>query len=267
MKEYRGYLIDLDGTLFCGNRGVEGADRFIAWLQQEKADYLYFTNNSSRTPAQLASFLQQIGLPAQPSDFFTSSQAAAAYVGEKMPDAKVFLLGEEGLRHAFRAKGIFLLDEVQWGDTVDFLVTGIDRNVTYHRLTQACWALQSGARWLATNLDRRLPLDKGWAPGNGAICAALASAAGREPVVVGKPEPYMIEQALRQMGLAPSDVLMIGDNLETDMLGAIRLGMDTALVLTGVTSEEQVPEDFGVTYCFASVAEIPDFFSASSSHR
>ncbi|NEW08547.1 TIGR01457 family HAD-type hydrolase [Paenibacillus sp. SYP-B3998] len=240
-----GFLIDLDGTLYRGREPIPHAAAFIRLLNDNHLPYLLVTNNSSRTPQQVAEHMHELGIEVTPDAVYTSSQAAAQYMAEQRHGSRVHVVGEAGLQIALEAAGFLLTEE-----TPDFVVQGIDRSFTYTKLTEAVRHIKNGAAYVLTNPDRMLPSDGGLMPGAGSLAASITSASGVEPVVIGKPSPIIMNYAIARLGLPPADVWVIGDNAATDIRGGAVAGCRTALVLTGVATAENVQaqlESAGVT--------------------
>lgn len=233
MRDYQGYLIDLDGTLFRGTELIEGALEFMEWLNKQDIPYLYLTNNSTRTPEQVAKKLRKFGFPATAEQVYTSAMAAAQYVKEELKVSSAFVIGEEGLLQAFQDQGIELTAERPAA-----VVSGLDRSFTYDKMKIACLSIRAGAAFIGTNADRALPTEAGLFPGSGSLAMAIGYATGVEPTFIGKPEPIIMRYALQALGVPPERVLMVGDNLETDILAGVRSGIDTLLVYTGITTRE-----------------------------
>jgi molybdenum cofactor cytidylyltransferase len=228
-------IIDLDGVLYRGDKAIDGAKEFIVLLQREEIPFLLLTNNSTRTPGQYVEKLARMGIAIKESDVLTSAQATALYLERiAQPGARVYAIGEEGLRAALRDKYTLAEEEA------DFVVVGMDRGLTYEKLKTATLLIRSGARFIATNPDKTLPTEEGLTPGNGAIIAALEAATGVAPFVVGKPEPAIFDLALARMGVDKKGAAVIGDRLETDILGGRRAGLITILVLSGATSRQEL---------------------------
>jgi len=228
-------IIDLDGVLYRGDEPIEGAREFIAFLQREGIPFLLLTNNSTRTPSQYVEKLAGMGIAIKESDVLTSAQATAMYL-EKVapPGAPVYAIGEDGLRAALNARYTFTEEKA------DFVVVGMDSKLTYEKLKIATLLIRGGARFIATNPDKTLPTEEGLIPGNGAILAALEAATGVSPLVIGKPEPTIFDLALARMGTGKEGAAVIGDRLETDILGGRRAGLLTILVLSGATSRQDL---------------------------
>jgi 4-nitrophenyl phosphatase len=232
--QYDYFLIDLDGTIYRGTELIPHADTFIEQLKERDKHYLFVTNNSTRTPDQIAAQLQQYGLLVDAHEVFTSAQAAAAFLKPDNPAAKVMLIGEEGLHRAMEDEGLAIVDEHP-----THVVVGLDRQFSYNKLAVASKAIRNGAKFIATNTDRVLVTEQGLTPGGGSIVAAVAAASGKEPLVIGKPESHIVDLALQRIGAVKEKSVMIGDNLETDIAAGVRAGVDSILVTTGVSTAEE----------------------------
>jgi 4-nitrophenyl phosphatase len=233
----RGLLIDLDGVVYTGRDPIPGSAGFVDEARRRGLKFLLVTNNSTASPELVAERLHGMGIDVQPQEILTSAQAAAAYVRAHAPaGASVRIVGEAGLRQAAAEEGLLLADD---GDiSVDWVIAGLDRDFDYAKLTCATRAILAGARFVATNADALLPVEGGQViPGAGSIVAAIQTATAVVPVVVGKPEPGLFEHGLHRLGdLRPEQVAMIGDRLDTDVVGGQRAGLRTILVLSGVTT-------------------------------
>ncbi|WP_110928601.1 TIGR01457 family HAD-type hydrolase [Bacillus massiliglaciei] len=235
MKSYQGYLIDLDGTMYRGTEEIAEAANFIEQLRKREIPYLFVTNNSSRTPAQVASKLRDFRIPTTEEQVFTTSMATANFIAERKADAAVYAIGEEGILEALKEKGLTLTEEKP-----EFVVVGIDRGITYEKLAIACLGVRNGAKFISTNGDIAIPTERGLLPGNGALTSVITVSTQVEPIFIGKPEAIIVEQALKVLGVPKDQVLMVGDNYDTDILAGINAGIDTLLVHTGVTSREHL---------------------------
>ncbi|MDQ6600209.1 TIGR01457 family HAD-type hydrolase [Bacillus salipaludis] len=233
MKKYQGYLIDLDGTMYKGTERIEAAADFVKKLANKGIPYLFVTNNSSRTPAQVADKLREFDIPAEEHQVFTTSMATANYIFSQKPDASVYVIGEEGIQTAIKEKGFLTASE-----SADFVVVGIDRAITYEKLAVACLAVRNGAVFISTNGDIALPTERGLLPGNGSLTSVISVSTQTKPIFIGKPESIIMEQALKVLGTAQDETLMVGDNYDTDIIAGMSAGMDTLLVHTGVTTKE-----------------------------
>lgn len=251
MKNYQGYLIDLDGTMYRGTEKIEAAAEFIQRLNKKEIPYLFVTNNSSRTPEQVAKKLNDFEIPTTPNQVFTTSMATAQYIYDLKPQSSIYVIGEEGIKDALKKKGFILKDE-----RPDFVVVGIDREINYEKLALACLAVRNGATFISTNADIALPTERGFLPGNGSITSVITVSTQTDPVFIGKPEPIIMEQALAFLGTKKEETIMVGDFYDTDIMAGIRSGMDTLLVHTGVTTKEQLKEkEIQPTYSLESLSE------------
>ena len=238
----RGVLIDLDGVVYTGREPIPGAAGFLAEARRHGLPFLLVTNNSTASPEHVAERLLGMGIEVVPDEILTSAQAAAAYVRSRaQPGAAVRIVGEAGLRQAVVEEGLTLVDDGRVG-SLEWVIVGLDRGFDYARLTGATRAILAGAQFVATNADALLPVEGGQViPGAGSIVAAIQTATGRAPVIVGKPEPGLFEHGLRRLGgLRPEAVAMIGDRLDTDVVGGRRAGLRTILVLSGVTTRVEL---------------------------
>ncbi|MFP4973757.1 TIGR01457 family HAD-type hydrolase [Paenibacillus sp. CN-4] len=235
MNNYDALLIDLDGTLYHGRRMIPGADELISGLRKAAIPFLFVTNNSSRTPEGVAEHLSNMGIPAKPEEVATSSLAAAGYIAGRTPGARVMPIGEDGLRQALAAAGLFLTEEQP-----DYVVQGIDRSFNYETLTRAARAIQNGAEFVLTNPDLMLPSDDGLMPGAGTLGAAIEAASGMKPVVIGKPYSHLMTYSTSRLGIDPKRALVVGDNMRTDIAAGVNAGCRTILVLTGVTTSSNL---------------------------
>lgn len=251
MKKYKGYLIDLDGTMYRGTERIEAASDFVKKLRDQAIPYLFVTNNSSRTPAQVAEKLVSFDIPAREEQVFTTSMATANYIYEWKQDATVYCIGEEGLHMALKEKGFQL-----GGEDADVVVIGIDRSINYEKLAIACLAVRNGATFISTNGDIALPTERGMLPGNGSLTSVISVSTQTKPIFIGKPEAIIMEQALKVIGTAKEETLMVGDYYDTDILAGMNAGLDTLLVHTGVTTKEMLSAyDQKPTYTVNSLDE------------
>lgn len=232
-----GFLIDLDGTLYKGNEAIPGAKEFVELLNENGLPYLLVTNNSSRSPEHVAGHLNGMGIEIDPGRVYTTAMASAQYLLEHGSGKRVFCIGEEGLLNALQEAGFELTDKEP-----DYVVQGIDRQLTYDKLASAVKHLLGGARYILTNPDHLLPSDGGLIPGAGSIGALIRTASGANPVVIGKPSPVIMNYALARLELQAKDTWVIGDNTATDIGGGIAAGCRTALVLTGLATETNVQD-------------------------
>ncbi len=232
--------IDMDGVVWRGNTPLPGFEDFFNFLHRSQLPFMLVSNNSTKTPIQYRQKLLKMGADVGIEHVLTSSLATAAYMQREFaPGSRVYAVGQDGLVEALRSAGFELAEDSS--QPVDVVVSGLDFFVTYEKLKHATILIRRGARFIATNGDLTLPTEDGFHPGAGSILAALEAASGVKPTVVGKPEPLMFEIAVQKMGVAPGEAAMLGDRLETDILGAQRVGLQTILVESGVDSRQTIP--------------------------
>lgn len=238
MKTYQGYILDLDGTTYVGSNRLPLSERFIHYLDRSKRQYLFMTNNATRPVSKIYDQLKvDLQLPVEISQIYTSAVAAIEYLQENYErSSKVFVLGEEFLKAEVQKAGYVVTDSNQ----AQVVLQALDRHLNYQRLTLACQCLLNGADFIVTNRDRLIPTELGLAPSSGAITRFLMEASEKDPFLIGKPSPSIVESAVRRMNLNKDQVLMIGDNYQTDIQAGHLAGVDTCLVLTGVTAKEDV---------------------------
>jgi HAD superfamily hydrolase (TIGR01450 family) len=235
---YAGVVCDLDGVVY---RGPEAVDHAVTALTALTLPIVYATNNASRPPGEVAAHLGDLGLRVTSREVVTSSQAGAARLAADLgPGAVVLAVGGAGVREALRESGLTVLTpaDLRHGGAppVEAVLQGYGTEVTAGDLAEAAYAVADGASWVATNTDATLPTNRGTAPGNGTLVAAVQRATGVEPVVVGKPHAPLYRLCATRLGVPVQQVLAVGDRLDTDIAGAVAAGMDSALVLTGVDS-------------------------------
>lgn len=238
IKNYKGYFIDLDGTIYNGTAPIKTAKIFINQLDRLKIPYLYVTNNATKTPLNVVSHLKEVcSIQASQEQVYTSGLAAVDYVARNYPQARTYVIGEDALIKQVTDAGLNYTNQ-----DIEVVIQGLDRNVTYNELAQASTAIRNGAAFIVTNPDVNLPTENGFMPGAGAITAFLKTSTQKEPIIIGKPFGYIMDGALKRMGLEKSDVAMVGDNYKTDILAGIDYGMDTIMTLTGITKEKDLEQ-------------------------
>jgi 4-nitrophenyl phosphatase len=238
LAHIRNLIIDMDGVLYRESDPMPGLVEFFHFLRQRGVRYLLATNNSTRTPAQYVEKMAAMGVQITAADLITSAQATAAYLREiAPPGTPVYAIGQAGLRAALQEAGFVLEDH-----RAELVVAGMDVDLTYEKLKTATLLIRAGANFIGTNPDVTLPTPDGFAPGTGAILAAIQAATGVAPKIIGKPEPTMFQQAMPRLGATAADTAALGDRLETDIVAAQRTGILSLLVLTGVTDRTMLGE-------------------------
>jgi 4-nitrophenyl phosphatase len=236
LPSIRHLIIDMDGVLWRGDTPMDGLGAFFSFLHQRHVDFVLATNNASRTPEQYADKLARFGVEVPTKRILTSALVAAAYLATLAPPgSRVYAIGEDGARRALEGQGFVLSDGVD--DGAEYVVVGWDRQLTWNKLATAALLIQAGATFIGTNPDLSFPTELGLVPGNGAQLAAIEVTTGVTPIVVGKPEPRMYEEAMRRLGARPETTAVLGDRLDTDIAGGVRTGLPTILVLSGITTE------------------------------
>jgi len=247
----------MDGVLWHGEQAIAGLSDFFQLLREQALPFILATNNASHTAEQYVKKLARMGVSVQQQEILTSGMATALYLGQHKNPAKtrIFVLGEQGASQPLLEQGFTLTDIYQLNSPqtphqgADIVVCGKDETINWDKLSTATLNLQAGAEFIATNADTTLPTERGLIQGNGAILAALHAATGRTPTVIGKPEPIMYQQALALLGSTPENTIAIGDRLDTDILGAVRTGMRSLMVLTGASKREDLQDiDFAPTW-------------------
>lgn len=234
---YEGYFIDLDGTIYQGKKSFPSGKRFIERLKAANKQFMFVTNNATRTAEQVqATLAEDHDIHVDLDQIYTSAMATADYVAQLSAVKKVLVIGENGLHQALAAKGLNIVTQ---GDA-DAVVVGLNRNLKYDDLMYATLAIQKGAQFIATNIDTNLPNEKGMIPGAGTVVAAVQTATQVQPTIIGKPYTPIMEGALERSGLKLNEVVMVGDNYKTDIQAGINLDMDTLLVYSGISTKAQI---------------------------
>jgi 4-nitrophenyl phosphatase len=256
LRDLRAFIIDMDGVLWQGDRPMPGLVEFFQTLRDCQIKFVLATNNASKTPEQYVTKLAGMGVTVTRDEILTSAQAAALYLRQQSANgAKVFAIGEDGLRQALTEQGFALADLYEGG--APFVVCGMDRGLSWDKLATATLDIRAGAKFIGTNPDITLPTERGITHGNGAVLAALQAATGVAPIIIGKPEPLMYQLAIARLGADLASTATIGDRLETDILGAVRAGIRSVLVLSGVSSREQLTDlDYQPTWVIQDIAEM-----------
>ncbi|MDN5754418.1 HAD-IIA family hydrolase [Arthrobacter sp. AOP36-A1-22] len=249
-------LSDLDGVVYTGPNAIEGAPEALGRLAGMGVELAYITNNASRSPEVVARHIRQLGAPAEAGTVFGSADAGADLLAERIPpQSKVLVVGSAYLRDCVVSRGMTLAESAE--ESPAAVIQGFDPDVNWCDLAEAAHALNAGAMWVATNTDMTIPRARGLAPGNGALVRAVSSATSAEPLIAGKPEPLLFQVAAEQ--LEASKPLVVGDRLDTDILGGNRAGFATAVVLTGVDDPAAVlgaPADQRPRFLLGTLAEL-----------
>ncbi len=259
-----GLIIDMDGVLWHGSEPLPGLIDFFDALRQRSLSFVLATNNASLTATQYIAKLASFGVDISEQEILTSGMATANFLAEHHPPelTRVYAIGESGLLEPLIEQGFELtgLDEIRdpmnnFGP--DVVVSGLDRNLSWQKLSTATLNIRAGAHFYGTNADTSLPTEKGITIGNGSILKALEAATGQKPTTIGKPKPVMYQQAMKILNTSPEQTLAIGDRLDTDILGAINAGTLSILVLSGISTEQDLKQcDFAPTLVMQDIREI-----------
>jgi NagD protein len=249
----KNFIIDMDGVLIQGNRIIPGADKFIGKLRKQDRKFLLLTNNPVYTPRDLAHRLQATGIHIEEDQIFTSALATASFLHRQRPDGKAFVLGESGLTEAIHNIG-YIITDIQ----PDYVVLGETNAYNFQMIKTAIRLIHdNGARFIATNPDPSGPSQGGLVPACGAMAALIEKASGVSPFFVGKPNALMMRTALNYLNVHSENTIMVGDRMDTDIVAGVTSGMDTILVLSGVTKKEDIDKyPYVPTYIKKSLADI-----------
>ena len=249
---YKGYLIDLDGTIYKGKDRIPAGETFVHELQRRNIPYLFVTNNTTRTPETVQTMLaEQFNVETPIETIYTATLATIDYLNDKNLGKKVYVIGDVGLKQAIAEAGY-----VEDTDNPDYVVVGLDWEVDYEKLSIATLAIQKGAHFVGTNPDLNIPTERGLMPGAGSIITLIEVATRVKPIYIGKPNAIIMEKAVEHLGLPREEVIMFGDNYLTDIRAGIDNDIPTLLVTTGFTKPEEVPDlPIQPDYVLSSLAE------------
>ena len=238
MKTNRHFICDMDGVIYRGNQLISGVADFIRNVQEAKRDLLFLTNSSEKTPEQYLAKLEMLGITGlKVSQFYTSALATRDYLLQHAQKKTVYVVSEPGLKEVLRQAGFTLTEEAP-----EAVVVGHTRQLDFTSLTKATQLILAGSRFIGTNPDKTDPVEEGLEPACGSLLAYLEAATGTQPYVVGKPNAFMMQQAIQTIGRPAHELLMIGDRMDTDIKGGLTAGLHTLLVLSGVTPLSEVSQ-------------------------
>jgi NagD protein len=247
------FIIDMDGVIYHGNRLLQGAAEFVAWLKNNDKRFLFLTNSSERSPVELSQKLGRLGIVVEASHFYTSALATASFLSSQRPGGSAYVIGEPGLINALYEVG-YTMNNVN----PDYVVVGEARSYSFDTIEKAIGLVLGGARLIGTNPDLTGPGEKGLVPGCGSLLAPIELATGRKAYFVGKPNPLMMRHAIRKLGVTREETAIVGDRMDTDIIAGIESDMETVLVLSGVTSLADLPHfPYGPRHVLEGVFEIP----------
>ena len=250
--EKKGFICDMDGVIYHGNRLLDGVTEFVNWLIENNKKFVFLTNSSERTPHELSMKLERMGLAVSPDHFYTSAMATAEFLHTQMPGCTAYVIGEAALSKALYDHGIYMNDV-----NPDYVVVGETRTYSFEKIEKAIALINKGAKLIGTNPDTTGPTENGIAPATGALVAPIEIATGKKAYFVGKPNPLMLRHGLRKLGCHSEEIAFVGDRMDTDIIAGIESNMDTVLVLSGVTSVEDINRfPYRPKYVLSGVGEI-----------
>ena len=235
VRSKKGFIIDMDGVIYHGDRLLPGVKEFVDWLYKEEKKFLFLTNGSGRTPQDLHKKLGRMGLDVDESHFYTSALATAKFLNRQQPGCSAYVIGESGLLNALHDAGISINDV-----DPDYVVVGETDSYNYNKISKAVSLVLNGAKLIGTNSDLTGPSEHGIIPACRALIAPIELTTGRKAYYVGKPNPLMMRTGMRMLGVHSEETAMIGDRMDTDIIAGIESGLDTVLVLSGVTTKESM---------------------------
>ena len=254
LRKKQGFICDMDGVIYCGNRLVPGVKEFVEWLYREDKKFLFLTNSSGYSPKELHQRLKRMGLDVDESHFYTSALATAKFLSSQSPGCSAYVIGETGLTNALYDAGITIN-----GVDPEYVVVGETVHYNYDSICQAVRHVLNGAKLISTNLDLTYPTESGIAPACGALLAPIEAATKRKAYHVGKPNPLMMRTGLNMLGVHSEHAAMIGDRMDTDIIAGIECGLDPILVLSGVTTRETMQQyPYRPRLVLSNVGEIPE---------
>lgn len=254
LRQKKGFICDMDGVIYHGNQLLDGAKEFVEWLYRENKQFLFLTNASSRSPRELQLKLQRMGLDIDESHFYTSALATAKFLQSQAPGCSAYVIGDHGLFNALYDCGI-TINEVN----PDYVVVGETAGYCFEHISRAMNLVNKGAKLIATNSDLTGPVEGGFAPACQALVAPIEATTGKKAYYVGKPNPLMMRTGLEILGVHSKEAVMIGDRMDTDIIAGIETGLDTVLVMTGVSTRESMKEfPYRPRLVLEGIGDIPD---------
>ena len=226
-----GFICDMDGVIYHGNILLPGVSEFVDWLKKEDKHFLFLTNSSERSPKELQQKLARMGLDVDEKHFYTSALATADFLASQKPGCSVYAIGEPGLINALYEKGISMNDV-----NPDYVVVGETRNYNYESILRAVRLVNGGAKLIGTNPDMTGPSEQGIIPACKALVAPIELSTGAVAYYLGKPNPLMMKTGIKLLGVSPEDAVIVGDRMDTDIIAGVESGIETVLVLSGVTN-------------------------------
>ena len=235
IKNKLGFICDMDGVIYHGNKILDGVTEFINWMQENDKKFVFLTNSSERTPHELSMKLERMGLNVSADHFYTSAMATAEFLHSQKPDCTAYVIGEAALTKALYDQGIYMNDV-----NPDYVVVGETSTYSFEKITKAINLVIKGAKLIGTNPDITGPVENGIYPATGSLIAPIEISTGKKAYFVGKPNPLMLRHGLKKLNCRSQDIAFIGDRMDTDIIAGIESNVDTVLVLSGVTALEDI---------------------------
>lgn len=253
LREKKAFICDMDGVIYHGDRLLDGVPAFVKWLQAENKQFIFLTNSSERAPKELQQKLWRMGLDVDESHFYTSALATASFLKHQSPGCSVYVIGEPGLVGALYDAGMSMNDV-----SPDYVVFGETRAYGYEKVERAIRLVLGGAKLIATNPDVTAPSENGIIPACRALVAPIELATGRNAYYIGKPNPLMMRHAMKRLGTNVRETVIVGDRMDTDVLSGLEAGVETTLVLSGVTTRKMLVKfSYQPDYILSGVGDIP----------
>ena len=248
----KGFICDMDGVIYHGNRLLDGVSDFVNWLIENDKKFVFLTNSPEKTPHELSMKLERMGLSVGPDHFYTSAMATAAFLDSQMPGCTAYVIGEAALSKALYDHGIYMNDV-----NPDYVVVGETRTYNFEKIEKAIALVNKGAKLIGTNPDTTGPTEHGIMPATGSLVAPIEIATGKKAYFVGKPNPLMLRHGLRRLGCHSEEIAFIGDRMDTDIIAGIESNVTTVLVLSGVTAVEDINKfPYRPKYVLSGVGDI-----------
>lgn len=252
IRSKKGFICDMDGVIYHGNHLLPGVTEFVNWLKEEGKSFLFLTNSSERSPRELAQKLARLGLEVDESHFYTSALATASFLASQEDGGTAYVIGEPGLINALYEVG-FSMNDI----SPEYVIVGETRSYNYEKIEKAVHLVHRGAKLIGTNPDLTGPTENGIVPATRALMSPIELATGKQAYYVGKPNPLMMRHAMKRIGCSSEDTVIIGDRMDTDIIAGIESEIDTVLVLSGVTSRENVDQfPYSPTFVLEGVGKI-----------
>ena len=237
IKSKSGFIIDMDGVIYHGNKLLPGVTDFLAWLEESGKKYLFLTNSPERTPKELQEKLKRLGINVGEEHFYTSALATASFLASQIPNGSAYIIGDAGLIHALYSVG-YTVNNVN----PDYVVVGDPNSYNFEKISLAVNLILKGAKLIGTNPDVSGPIENGIAPSTKALIAPIEIASGKKAYYIGKPNPLMMRIALKRLGVKREDAIVIGDRMDTDVRSGLESEIDTLLVLSGITDPNGIDQ-------------------------